>query len=113
MSQTAAQIFGGAVKHTGLGAVTFDLLHYEGRVQSFEFTTSGGEVRLPDARRFLSLGGPIVTLINLSGPNAFDVVDNADTVLATVPGLDYAILYLTDNTTAAGAWETRVGDWES
>ena len=111
MALTAAQFFGDASKVSGLGAVERQLVFTDARTQSFEFTSAGGNVLLPDAT-VIPGTGHVLTLLNI-GAETFGVKDSESSALFSLLVNEWAVLYLIDNTTAAGVWEKYIGTWEA
>lgn len=96
-----ADFYGGAKYTTTATDVT--LKAHAPRVQIFNPTAAGVDVKLPDARQ-LRLGGPQFYIINDHATQPFDVQDNAGGVLFTMGGLAARFFVLYANATQAGGW---------
>ena len=66
-------------------------------------TTTGLNVIMPSAQQ-VSVGQAL--MINNVGSNTFEVVDNGLGAIVSIPAGTIEYIYVTDNTTDAGAWTT-------
>ena len=103
---TAKEFFGGGdFLNASAGTGTHYLKTGLGRVQSWG-GGNGLSLRLPDARG-LTLGGPVFLIFNVGVTDLLTIRDVDGGFLRGVGDTDNACsVYLFDNSTAAGDWET-------
>lgn len=99
-----AEFFGRAAYLSGASGSLHPQIY---RAYNLNPTTNNAPFTVPDARK-LKTGVCMLLVVNLHASNALLVKDQSSNTIATVPAQRSAKLYLRDNTTLNGTWNSKV-----
>lgn len=104
---TPETFYGGA--HTQNIGSLFSVKHVFARLLTFNPTGTNRTVFLPKVVLKVKLGGPIFYIrCPSSASNNLFIIDQADSLLATLTPGDVAVMCCLDNSTNAGVWYLKV-----